>query len=737
MERNREYYNDLNEWDDLYKEEYKLKIFFRRANVYFYVAAFILHVFFCSFFPTGASAGQSLTAQEGEWAMKVEFEDGGADCKITQYVSELEPYTDHLLSLWVMGVGDIHLKVTNATGKEVFFSETFEATKEWREIRAKVNPQNRTGVLLEIQDANCSESIVYVDNIFLGQEGGENRVKNGGFELMDSSWSRTGRVSRVQMSKEPEIPDLKRPMDPLPWPEDRPMLAAYCGNSTQNVIDFEHWMGRPVDAVLGYTGAADWSDWEGSIDWAIKLWRKLDRPVLWSIPLIPWSDREAQVTGPNSNLADAAKGLYNYRYKKAAEKLAQFRPQDPVIYIRTAWEFNGDWFPWSVVAKEGEDQEQKIQDFIGAWRQFVTTFRSVSDRFRFDWSPNIGTPPMHPESCYPGDEYVDVIGIDIYDGTRWSPIFDPVERFQFHLAKPGGLIWHRDFARAHGKPMSFSEWGVGGNDSGDNPVQIEMMYRWIKANDVVYQTYWNSNAAYPGQLDDGQLPLSGAKYKELFVPISADAGQNAPGNVIMAITSPQIWNEWQSVGTIEVFPHEVKGIAMDPDGNQFVKEVKVTIQNAGGQYLNVQTGEFVDEVLYNEAAYNREDGYWSVDLSHLMLPKGQYSIKAYADDGGENTTALARFTTEKDKEIKPEEEPVEEPSEPSDPGEPVEEEPIEEPAENEAEKEQEERAAEGGQPSEEEGHGGGLFIVIGAFILVLLAVLGGFFFRKRKAQAKI
>ena len=37
----------------------------------------------------------------------------------------------------------------------------------------------------------------------------------------------------------------------------------------------------------------------------------------------------------------------------------------------------------------------------------------------------------------------------------------------FYVKAPFGLEWHRDFARRHGKRMSYPEWGVG--DVGDNP----------------------------------------------------------------------------------------------------------------------------------------------------------------------------------------------------------------------------------------------------------------------------
>lgn len=277
-----------------------------------------------------------------------------------------------------------------------------------------------------------------------------------------------------------------------------------------NLAQFEAWLGKPADGILSYSGMANWKDYEGSVRWTTGFWAKADRPVLFSIPLIP-----AKTTGKErATLADAGKGLYNDHYRTVAETLAKFRPQDPVLYIRTGWEFNGGWFPWTVHHGRGDD-------FIAAFQQFVTTFRSVSPRFRFDWCPVWGNQvrgnngkPAPLGDFYPGDEYVDVIGLDIYDETKYTKIADPKKRWQFYLRRGHGLKWHRDFAAKHGKPMAFSEWGVGGG--GDDPYFVEQFYKWIMDNNVVYHSYWNSDASYRGKLSTNRYPEAGARYQEFF-----------------------------------------------------------------------------------------------------------------------------------------------------------------------------------------------------------------------------
>jgi hypothetical protein len=275
-----------------------------------------------------------------------------------------------------------------------------------------------------------------------------------------------------------------------------PLVGVYCGNVVADVQAFESWLGRPVDGILGYTGQANWTDYDGSVGWATGVWSAIDRRVFWSVPLIP--------TG--ATLADAAAGMYDDHYKKAAKTLAAFRPQDDKVNIRTGWEFNGNWFPWAAAGKAA--------DFASAFQHFVTAFRSASNRFVFEWNVNMGGTDMNPADAYPGDSYVDIVGMDFYWNTQWDPT-DPVQAWDKMVNQTYGLKWHQDFAAAHSKPTSYSEWGI----MSDNAAYyIQHAQTWFESHHVVFQTYWNSNTSFQGKLSDGQYPNAGAAYKTAFGP---------------------------------------------------------------------------------------------------------------------------------------------------------------------------------------------------------------------------
>ena len=160
----------------------------------------------------------------------------------------------------------------------------------------------------------------------------------------------------------------------------------------------------------------------------------------------------------------------------------------PTLIVRLGWEFNIKSFPWAAGGREAQ--------FVAYWRRIVTIGRKAAPSVRYDWCPLAGNANANVVAAYPGDAYVDVIGLDAYDTARVGLTGDA--RWKHQLDRPYGLVWHRSFARLHGKPMSFPEWGltVRPNDrlgGGDNPLYIERMLGWIGENNAA-ACYFEVNA---------------------------------------------------------------------------------------------------------------------------------------------------------------------------------------------------------------------------------------------------
>lgn len=273
----------------------------------------------------------------------------------------------------------------------------------------------------------------------------------------------------------------------------RPLLVVATGNDPADARRFEQWLGRPVDGVQLHNGSAGWEDWSGSVGWLIDVWSRQPRRIFWSIQLLP----------EGATLAEGAAGAYDPHYAAAARALAASQPAGP-IFVRTGWEFNGDWMAWAAAGR--------AEEFVATFRALVAQFRAVSDRFVFEWSPNVGDFGMDPAAAWPGGDVVDIVGVDFYYQPAWDS-HDPGAAWDDMLNRPYGLRWHRDFAAAQGKPRAFSEWGVALDSAGP---YVRRAAEWFREDDVVYQSYWNSDADFAGKLSDGRMPAAGAAYREMF-----------------------------------------------------------------------------------------------------------------------------------------------------------------------------------------------------------------------------
>jgi endoglucanase len=100
------------------------------------------------------------------------------------------------------------------------------------------------------------------------------------------------------------------------------------------------------------------------------------------------------------------------------------------VMMRPFHEMNGDWYPWAR-AHGRRDVVSSIEEWIAAWQHLVLLQRRVSgDHIKWLWCVNyidIGGFPA--EWYFPGEEYVDAVGMDCYNG------YGPWESF-YQLAAP-------------------------------------------------------------------------------------------------------------------------------------------------------------------------------------------------------------------------------------------------------------------------------------------------------------
>lgn len=274
---------------------------------------------------------------------------------------------------------------------------------------------------------------------------------------------------------------------------------------------FGTWRGSPVDLGGEYVGAGSWGTFDNP-SWVISQWAPVtDMTPVFSIQ--PWPSTITH------SWADVASGADNAHWASMGRNLVAAGLDD--VVIRLAWEFNGTWYRWKVTTP------QEAAQFAEGWRQIVGTLKATpGQHFKFDWCVYANMPGgIDPALAYPGDDYVDTIGMDVYDfNQRANPT--PEQRFDDIVNNNRGLAWQADYAAQHGKPIAFTEWGLvyNGTDlastGNDDPYFVSHMYDWFATHNTAYEMYFDANGSGPTTSEINVLfthfPMAAALYKQLW-----------------------------------------------------------------------------------------------------------------------------------------------------------------------------------------------------------------------------
>ena len=187
---------------------------------------------------------------------------------------------------------------------------------------------------------------------------------------------------------------------------------------------FSAMVGTPPSVVMWYQ---DWAH-AGVREFDPK---KMDAVVSrGAVPMVTWEpwDHTKGVHQPRYTLESINRAKHDAYIRKWARDAATWGKP---FYLRFAHEMNGDWNSWSP-GVNGNTASQ----YIAAWKRVVNIFRQErATNVRWVWSPNVeynGSMPF--KRVYPGDSYVDWVGIDGYNWgtsnpdstwTRLGTIFGP------------------------------------------------------------------------------------------------------------------------------------------------------------------------------------------------------------------------------------------------------------------------------------------------------------------------
>ncbi|MGW8745286.1 glycoside hydrolase family 26 protein [Streptomyces sp. NPDC055794] len=273
-------------------------------------------------------------------------------------------------------------------------------------------------------------------------------------------------------------PAVPAPGAPAKQPAAAPAFGAYLDYGPRGVArmaGLSRWLGD-AELRVGHTYLPGdrWSNIEGAptfLDaWADWRTRKADRMFVLNVPMMERNEEGVGDDEVRALLRRGAAGEFDHHFRALAERLVELKVPDTVLVL--GWEMNGITY----THRCGPDPEA----WKTYWKRIVTTMRAVpGQKFRFDFTPSRGRDAVPWTTCYPGDDTVDIIGMDSYDQPRGM-------KFDEQVKEPYGLQAHVDFAKKHGKPVSYPEWGLFRN--GDNAEYMRRMLAWMDEHKPVYNT---------------------------------------------------------------------------------------------------------------------------------------------------------------------------------------------------------------------------------------------------------
>jgi len=333
------------------------------------------------------------------------------------------------------------------------------------------------------------------------------------------------------------------------------------GNSKLDMTEFENHfdsfskaMGtKPTFMNTFVDYSSGWDSWVPNAQWGAWSWSLSNRsknliPVI-GLPMLPSSYYNTEDVGMNEVIKGAHDAVFTGIVKAfVAQNYTH-------LYFRIGWEANGNWYSWNWNAKNSSG-DPILPQYLAAWRRIANLVHSVQGAKIYTvWNPTVAQwSAFDISTAYPGDDVVDVIGLDIYSTVWPGSLYDwqynngtmaknvaewsksSVNR-EHYWTYPGanqwaptsmqgwGMLSHLQFAKLHKKPISFPESGVGVGpsypdngimDDGDFPVYLRKQID-AAGLECLYINIWDVNVGDGlWRFSDGNKPAAAAAWRTAF-----------------------------------------------------------------------------------------------------------------------------------------------------------------------------------------------------------------------------
>lgn len=228
------------------------------------------------------------------------------------------------------------------------------------------------------------------------------------------------------------------------------LIGAYEPRGRISSSRFERTIGRRV-ALFNSFQAWGGPDSTFNSEWAALVENLSAKNQVLMITWEPWNPGNG-ADQPDYRLRKIIAGKHDAYMKKWFRAVRGTRKP---VFVRFAHEMNGDWYPWGT-------HVNWPAEYVAAWRHVVNLSREVgADNITWVWAPNEHQTEDYLEKLYPGQKYVDWIGISGYNwggpGREWTGWRSAKRIFGPTLA----------VVKRYGKPIMIAELGVNENQRAD------------------------------------------------------------------------------------------------------------------------------------------------------------------------------------------------------------------------------------------------------------------------------
>ncbi|MER7751874.1 glycosyl hydrolase [Kitasatospora sp. NPDC097643] len=376
-------------------------------------------------------------------------------------------------------------------------------------------------------------------------------------------------TERHSLSSDAFEPRGAAPRPAVQRPRHEPPFGAFVGswdNYIPQIARYAQWL-NDANLQVGHTYLAGngWADVEGEpvVLGMWSQWRLADpsRMLILGVPMLVPNEANVPDGEVAKLLAQGARGDFDRHFLRLARRLVALGGADTVLTL--GWEMNGVTYTHRC--------KPDPTAWKAYWRRIVGVMRSVpGQRFRFDFTPNRGLDAIPWTRCYPGDDVVDIIGMDSYDQPAGGTFDD-------YVREPYGLQDQVEFAARRGKPVSYPEWGLFRN--GDNPEFVQRMVEWTRTHDTAYQTL--TDYCPHGFFQCDRNPRAAARFKQLMsgskgAPAVVPTAPPVPTPPVVPPTPPRPSAPGPALPSTTASPSATASASASPSGKPARREASDT-----------------------------------------------------------------------------------------------------------------------------------------------------------------